>query len=53
MTLGDRLIVLSKSGDVKLDIKNTLKAPVNPATEGYGELWKKLSDNLEENVELY
>lgn len=53
MTLGDRLIVLSKSGEIKLDIHNTLQAPINPATEGYGELWKKLSDNLEGNSDLY
>ena len=42
MVLGTRTIVLQKKGRIVLDEKNPLEKPVTPATEHYGEVWKKL-----------
>lgn len=35
-------------GEVKIDEKNTIEKPVTPASEGYGNLWKRLHDALED-----
>lgn len=48
IVLGSRIIVMSKSGKIKMDEENTIEKPITPASEGYGQLWKRLHDALEE-----
>lgn len=48
LVLGDRMIVFSRDGQIKLDVKNNLEKPVTPASPGYGDLWKLFSKALEE-----
>jgi len=47
IVLGSRILVMSKSGSVKLDKQNNIQKPITPASEGFGELWKYLHDALE------
>lgn len=47
IVLGDRIIVMSKKGEIKVDEKNGLKKPITPATPGYGEMWQRFHDALE------
>lgn len=51
LTLGTRILLLSKQGKIKIDIENTIPKPVTPASEGYGEMWKMLNDALWEEDE--
>jgi len=51
LILGSRIIVLGKNGQIKLDLKNNLIKPVTPDCEGYGQLWRKLKESLEHNIE--
>ena len=44
--LGDRIIVLGLGGEVLIDEENHIQKPVTPASNGYGDLWKKLHDSL-------
>ena len=46
LVLGTRNIVLGQLGEIRLDLLNTLKKPVTPATQGYGEIWEKLYNSL-------
>lgn len=46
IVLGDRVIVMSKDGKIKIDKQNELEKPVTPASPGYGELWKLFQDAL-------
>ncbi|MDD6057996.1 MAG: ABC transporter ATP-binding protein [Clostridiales bacterium] len=48
IVLGDRIIVMSKHGEIKIDEANSLEHPITPASPGYGELWKRLHEALEE-----
>lgn len=48
IVLGSRVIVLASGGRIKIDEENTIEQPVTPASEGYGRLWKRLHDALEE-----
>ncbi len=48
IVLGDRILVMSKDGKVKIDKKNELARPVTPASPGYGEMWKMFHDAIEE-----
>lgn len=48
VVLGSRVMVLASKGQVRIDEKNTIPKPVTPASEGYGALWKRLHDALEE-----
>ncbi len=48
IVLGSRIILMSGSGKVKIDHRNTLPRPITPSTDGYGELWKLFHDALEE-----
>lgn len=48
VVLGSRVMVLASKGQVKIDEKNTIPKPVTPASQGYGALWKRLHDALEE-----
>lgn len=46
VSLGNRIVVMSKDGTIKEEFYNKLKKPVTPATEGYGELWTHLNMSL-------
>lgn len=46
MVLGTRTLVLQKGGQIVLDEQNTLEKPVTPATEHYGEVWKRLESAI-------
>ncbi len=42
MTLGNRIVVMTKAGNISENIVNELERPVTPATEGFGTLWEHL-----------
>ena len=44
--LGTRILVMSKHGDIKIDMGNPIAKPVTPASEGYGAMWNLLHDAL-------
>lgn len=46
LVLGNRVILMSGHGEIKIDMPNDIPKPVTPASEGYGALWKKLNDAL-------
>lgn len=46
LTLGTRVMLMSRHGEIKINMENTIERPVTPASEGYGELWKKLNAAL-------
>lgn len=48
IVLGSRVMVLASGGRIKIDEKNTIARPVTPASEGYGKLWERLHNALEE-----
>lgn len=48
ITLGTRIIVMSKKGNIKTDRVNLLQRPITPSTEGYVEFWKIFNEALEE-----
>ncbi|MDD6310467.1 MAG: ABC transporter ATP-binding protein [Firmicutes bacterium] len=52
LVLGNRVILMSKKGEIKINIDNDIPKPVTPASPGYGELWTKLNAALwEEDVD--
>ena len=42
ITLGTRILVFQKGGQVVFDEKNPIKRPVTPLAENYGAIWEKL-----------
>lgn len=48
ITLGNRILVMSKNGTVKEEMYNPIKKPVTPASDGYGKLWEHLSSSLKQ-----
>ena len=46
LSMSNRIVVMSKDGRIKEELKNTLQKPVTPATEGYGEMWTYLNKAL-------
>ena len=46
LVLGNRVILMSKDGEIKINMENKIPKPVTPASEGYGEMWKILNDAL-------
>ena len=46
LVLGNRVILMSKHGEIKINMPNDIPKPVTPASEGYGALWKELNDAL-------
>ena len=46
LVLGNRVILMSGRGEIKIDMPNDIPKPVTPASEGYGALWKELNDAL-------
>ena len=50
LVLGNRVMLMSRRGEIKIDIENKIPKPVTPASEGYGQMWKMFNDALwEEN----
>lgn len=49
IVLGSRVMVLASGGRIQIDEENTIERPVTPASEGYGKLWKRLHDALDES----
>lgn len=48
ITLGNRILIMSKNGTIKEEMNNPIKKPVTPASEGYGKLWEYLSGSLKQ-----
>ena len=48
IALGNRIMVMSKDGQIKEHMYNTIEKPVTPASAGYGELWEHLNNLLTE-----
>lgn len=46
LVLGNRVLLMSKQGKIKIDIENTIPKPVTPASEGYGQMWTLFHDAL-------
>lgn len=46
LTLGTRILVMDRNGNVIIDEINTIPKPVTPASEGYGETWNRLHEAL-------
>ena len=46
LVLGNRVILMSKDGEIKVNMDNKIPKPVTPASEGYGEMWKTLNEAL-------
>lgn len=46
IALGNRIIVMSRHGEIKEHRYNDLEKPTTPATKGYGELWSHLNQLL-------
>ncbi|NLD20583.1 MAG: ABC transporter ATP-binding protein [Clostridiales bacterium] len=51
LVLGNRILLMSKRGEIKIDIENNIPKPVTPASEGYGQMWKIFNDALWEESE--
>lgn len=47
ITLGTRVMLMSKQGRIVIDDENSIKKPVKPSSEGYGTMWDKFSQALE------
>lgn len=41
ITLGDRVLLMSKNGCIKIDEVNTIPKPVTPSAPGYGQMWDR------------
>lgn len=50
IVLGNRIIVMSKSGSIREERKVELEKPASPATKGFGELWQHLNSLLNEQA---
>ncbi len=48
ITLGTRVLMMGKSGKILIDDENKIKKPVKPSSEGYGAMWDKFSQALED-----
>ena len=48
ISLGNKIMVMSKNGTIKEKMDNPISKPVTPASEGYGELWEHLNNALTE-----
>lgn len=46
LVLGNRVMLMSKDGEIKINMDNKIPKPVTPASEGYGELWTRLNAAL-------
>lgn len=48
ITLGTRVLLMGKNGKIIIDDENKIKKPVKPSSEGYGAMWDKFSQALEQ-----
>lgn len=48
ITLGTRVLMMGKNGKIIIDDENKIKKPVKPSSEGYGAMWDKFSQALEQ-----
>lgn len=46
LVLGNRVMLMSKKGEIKINMANNIPKPVTPASEGYGALWTQLNEAL-------
>lgn len=46
LALGNRVMLMSGKGEIKINMDNNIPKPVTPASEGYGQMWKTLNDAL-------
>ncbi len=46
LVLGNRIMLMSKNGEIKIETENNIPKPVTPASEGYGQMWKMFNDAL-------
>lgn len=46
--LGTRILLMSRQGDIKMDVSNTNPKPVTPASENYGKMWDMFHSALYE-----
>lgn len=53
ITLGTRLILLGKNGQIVIDRKNPLQKPITPSMDGYGALWDQFSNALSTETETH
>ncbi len=51
LVLGNRVMLMSRNGEIKIDMENNIPKPVTPASEGYGQMWKLFNDALWEESE--
>lgn len=51
LVLGNRVMLMSKHGEIKVNMYNEIPKPVTPASEGYGALWSRLNEALWEEDE--
>lgn len=49
LAMGNRILVLSRHGDIQMDEPIRLTKPVLPSTPGYGELWDRYHQALHGN----
>lgn len=47
ITLGDRLLMMSKNGEIRIDEQNPIPKPVSPSSLGYGPLWDRFHAALQ------
>ena len=48
ITLGTRVMLMNRQGKIAIDDINTIPKPVKPSSEGYGAMWDKFSQALEQ-----
>ncbi len=48
ITLGTRVLLMGKQGQILIDEENKIKKPVKPSSEGYGAMWDRFSQALEQ-----
>ena len=46
LVLGNRVMLMGKNGEIKINMENNIPKPVTPASEGYGQMWKTLNEAL-------
>lgn len=52
ITLGTRVLLMGKQGQILIDEENKIKKPVKPSSEGYGAMWDRFSLALEQASKL-
>lgn len=51
ITLGSRIVLMSRhGGKLRIDMQNPIPKPVTPASPGYGEVWNRFNDALQEDI---